>query len=70
MADHEERIVSVHNRAYTITISHTSKTVWIAVGDYMGKRVEVVGSSATTAARRWTAAARCKGNESERAAAE
>jgi hypothetical protein len=67
MADHEERIVRVHNRAHTITISHTSKTAWIAVGDYMGKRVEVIGSSATNAARRWAAAARCKGNGLERA---
>jgi hypothetical protein len=66
MADHEERIVRVHNKACTITISHTSKTAWIVVGDYMGKRVEVVGSSAITAARRWAAAARCKGNGLER----
>ena len=42
---------------------------WVAVGDYMGKRVEVVGSSATNAAKRWVAAARCKGTgSSERAA--
>jgi hypothetical protein len=63
----EERIVRVQNRVYAIEISHTSKNAWVAVGDYMGKRVEVVGSSATNAARRWAAAARCKGNGLERA---
>ena len=63
----EERLVRVQNRAYIIEISYTSKTAWVAVGDYMGKRVEVVGSSAINAARRWAAAAHCKGNGLERA---
>jgi hypothetical protein len=63
----EERFVRVQNRSYIIEISHTSKTAWVAVGDYMGKRVEVVGSSAINAARRWAAAAQCKGNGLERA---
>jgi hypothetical protein len=65
----DERIVFVRNRANTITIAERSKIAWIAVGNYMGKRVEVVGSSANNAARRWVAAARCKDNgQSERAA--
>jgi hypothetical protein len=59
----EERVVGVNNKSYTISISQTSKTAWLAVGDYMGKRLEVVGSSATNVARRWVAAARLKGNE-------
>jgi len=58
----EKRIVRLHSGWYIIAISQTSKTAWVAVGDYMGKRVEVIGSSATNAARRWVAAARCKGN--------
>jgi hypothetical protein len=50
-------------------IRNCAKTAWIAVGDYKGKRIEVVGSSASNAARRWLAAARCKGSgQSERAA--
>jgi hypothetical protein len=48
-------------------IRNCSKTAWIAVGDYKGKRI--VGSSASNGARRWLAAARCKGSgQSERAA--
>jgi len=57
-----EKLVRVHSGSYIIAISQTSKIAWVAVGDYMGKRVEVLGSSATNAARRWAAAARCKGN--------
>ena len=58
----EERIVRVHNKVYFVTISHRSKRAWVAVADYTGRRIEVVGSSATNAARRWAAAARCKGD--------
>jgi hypothetical protein len=58
----EKRIVRVHSGSYIIALSQSSKTAWVAVGDYMGKRVEAVGSSATNAARRWVAAACCKGN--------
>jgi hypothetical protein len=63
----EERIVCVHDKAYTIAISRTSKTAYVAVGDYMGKRIEVVGSSANNAARRWVTAARRKGKGIEQA---
>jgi hypothetical protein len=58
----EEHIVRVNDKEFSVTISRTSKRAWVAIGDYMGKRVEVVGSSATNAARRWVAAARWKGN--------
>ena len=58
----QARMVGVHNKRYIVTISHRSKKGWIGVGDYAGRRIEVVGSSATTAARRWAAAARCKGD--------
>jgi hypothetical protein len=58
----EERIVRVHNKLYIVTVTHRSQKAWVAVGDYTGRRIEVVGSSATNAARRWAAAARCKGN--------
>ena len=61
-AGHEERAIGVDNKFCTITISRTSKTAWVAVGDYMGKRIEVVGSSASNGVRRWIAAARYKGN--------
>ena len=53
--------VRVHDKHYFVKISPASKKAWVAVGDYMGRRIEVVGSSETNAARRWVAAARCKG---------
>jgi hypothetical protein len=65
----EERMIRVHNKCYIVTISHRSKKAWVAVGDYAGRRIEVVGSSATSAAKRWAAAARCKGDALSEAAA-
>jgi hypothetical protein len=57
----EERIVRVHDMSHAITISQRSKYTWVAVGQYIGKDLEVVGSSVAGAARRWIAAACCKG---------
>jgi hypothetical protein len=37
-------------------------TVWVALGDYMGERMEVKGSSADVAAKHWIEAARLQGN--------
>jgi hypothetical protein len=59
MANH---IVQVWGKPYTITIVQQSKSVWIAVGDYMGDRLEAQGRSESTAAKRWAEAARYKGN--------
>jgi hypothetical protein len=61
MTYREERVVRVHDMSYTITISQRSKRAWVATGEFTGKDVEVVGSSANGAARRWVAAARSKG---------
>jgi hypothetical protein len=38
------------------------RTPPLAVGDYIGKRVKVKGSSANVAAKRWVEAARFRGN--------
>ena len=38
-----------------------SQTVWVAVGDYMGERIEVEGSSANVTAK-WVEAARLRDN--------
>ncbi len=59
MAEHK---VTVWNKPYTISVYQKSKTVWIAVGDYMGERLEAQGRSESTAAHRWSEAARYKGN--------
>jgi hypothetical protein len=58
----EERTVLLYDTPCTITISHASKTVWIAAGDYRGGRIEVKGSSANNAAKYWVDAARFSGN--------
>jgi hypothetical protein len=38
-----------------------SKSVWIAVGDYMGERLEAKDRSESTAIKRWVEAARYRG---------
>jgi hypothetical protein len=58
----KERTVLLYDTACTIAISHPSKTVWVAVGDYTGERIKVKGSSANAAAKRWVEAARFSGN--------
>ena len=44
---------------HVVTVYQKSKTVWAAVGDYMGERIEVEGSSANVTAK-WVEAARFK----------
>jgi hypothetical protein len=57
-----ERAVRIRDKVYFVTISQTSKRVWVAVGDCMGKRIKVEGSSANNAAKGWVAAARRRGH--------
>lgn len=57
-----ERTVHVWDVAHFITVYQKSKSVWIAVGDYMGKPIEVKGSSASSAASAWANATRFMGN--------
>jgi len=45
-----------------ITVYQKSKTVWVAIGEYGGERIETRGVSQRTAAARWREAARYKGN--------
>lgn len=44
-----------------VTVYQKSKSVWIAVGTYMGERLESKGSSEASASAHWIAAARYKG---------
>ena len=55
--DHSQRTTPC-----TVAIFHPSKTVWVAVGDYIGERIKVKGSSANVAAKRWVEAVRFRGN--------
>jgi hypothetical protein len=56
------RTVLLYDTPCTIAISHPSKAVWVAVGDYIGERIEVKGSSANVAVKHWVEVARFKGN--------
>ena len=38
IGDEYERTVTVGGKSYVISIHQSSKTVWVAVGVYMGKR--------------------------------
>ncbi len=48
-----EHRVEVWGKSYTVTTRQKSKSVWIAVGDYMGKTIEVKDRSKATAIKRW-----------------
>ena len=62
-----EHTVKVWDKPHTITIHQepASRSVWIAVGDYMGESIRVKGRSENTAKKRWIEAAIYKGNLSQ-----
>ena len=57
-----QHTVTVWGKPEVVTAYQKSKSVWIAVGDYMGERLEAKGSSASSAAKHWREAAQYKGN--------
>lgn len=57
-----ERTVKVWDQDVKISVYQKSRTVWIAVGKYLGDRIEVNGRSANSAVVLWVNAARYKGN--------
>lgn len=57
-----KHLVTVWDKPHEITVHQKSKSVWVAVGDYMGKRLEVTGRSQTQAINSWRDAARYRGN--------
>jgi hypothetical protein len=57
-----ELTVEVWSRRYEISVYQKSKSVWVAVGDYEGQRIEVKGRSQSQAVASWREAARYKGN--------
>jgi hypothetical protein len=54
-----ERTVHVWAIPHVITVHQKSGTVWVAVGNYRGERIEIEGSSANVTAK-WVEAARFK----------
>jgi hypothetical protein len=57
-----EHEVIVWDQPYTVSVYQKSKSVWMAVGEYMGKRIETKGRSQTQAIGAWREAARYRGN--------
>jgi len=58
-----DRTVEVWGTRYPVSVDQRSKSVWVAVGDYMGERIETKGKSESTALKRWGEAARYRGNQ-------
>lgn len=57
-----KQTVNVWDKPHEITVYQKSKSVWIAVGEYMGERLEVKGRTLSQAANDWREAARYRGN--------
>ncbi|SED93134.1 hypothetical protein SAMN05519104_4777 [Rhizobiales bacterium GAS188] len=58
-----ERIVKVLGKPQTITVAQQSKSVWIAVGDYMGESFDAKGRTEKSATAAWIAKATYHGND-------
>ncbi len=57
-----ERQVTVWDKRQDVSVYQKSKTVWIAVGQYMGATIETKSSSANSALKLWVDAAKYRGN--------
>jgi hypothetical protein len=54
--------ILVSGEQRTVSVHQLSKTVWEAVGEYMGESIRVKDRTAATALKRWREAATYKGN--------
>ena len=57
-----QHTIKVHNVPCEVTTHRKSKSVWAAVGEYHGERVEGEGKSESIALKRWHEAASYRGN--------
>lgn len=57
-----EHKVTVWSQSHTVTVYQKSKSVWMAVGDYIDQAIETKGSSAGSALTAWKNAATYRGN--------
>ncbi|WP_167392201.1 hypothetical protein [Mesorhizobium sophorae] len=53
--------VEVWGKKVEVSVYQKSKTVWEAVGDYMGESIRTTDRTRSTALKRWKEAARYKG---------
>ena len=56
-----EHTVEVWGKSYAVMTNQKYKTVWIAVGEYMGETIQTQGRTKATAIKRWKERARFKG---------
>lgn len=56
-----EHTVQVWNQPQLVTVHQKTKSVWIAVGKYMGGQVEVKGRTESQAISNWREAAKYRG---------
>ena len=59
MPDHTVRVCDT---PYTVTTYQKTKSVWIAVGEYMGETIQTKGRTKGAAVKRWKERAHFKGN--------
>jgi hypothetical protein len=57
-----QRKVLVRGKSHDVSVYQKSKSVWIAVGDYMGARITVQDRSEGAALKRWQETAHYMGN--------
>jgi hypothetical protein len=57
-----EHKVTVWSQSQTVAVYQKSKSVWVAVGDYMDQSIETKGSSAGSALTAWKNAATYRGD--------
>lgn len=56
------RTVEVWGKSYTVNTHQKYKSVWIAVGEYMGEMLDAKDRSEATAIKRWKEKAHAKGS--------
>ena len=54
------RTVTLGDKPHHVTVSQKSESAWIAVGEYMGERLEVKGGTDSQAIGSWRDAAKYK----------
>jgi hypothetical protein len=57
-----DRNVKIWDVDCIVSVHQLSKSVWIAVGDYLGNRIEVKSRTANSAITLWCDAAKYRGN--------
>jgi len=55
-----EQSIDIRGQRCTIEVYQLGKTVWLAVGEFVGKRVRTTGPTASKAAGAWRRAAELK----------